>query len=164
MRKLLALLALLVPSSGLMAQATYTTTINHVTYQMRAGSSSCSVIGNNGASGDVVISATVEYEGNTWQVGSIEAEAFQNGQLTSIAIPDGVRYIGKRAFNECFNLQAVTVSGSGGWGSIEVEEEAFNYCRKLTAIGFADKKAPRSFPCKRHPAHSPSSCTSDKRA
>ena len=139
MRKLLALLALLVPFSGLMAQATYTTTINHVIYQMRAGSSSCSVIGNNGASGDVVIPATVEYEGNTWQVGSIEAEAFQNGQLTSIAIPDGVRYIGKRAFNECFNLKAVTVSGSGGWGSIEVEEEAFNYCRKLTAIGFADK-------------------------
>ena len=90
MRKLLALLALLVPFSGLMAQATYTTTINHVIYQMRAGSSSCSVIGNNGASGDVVIPATVEYEGNTWQVGSIEAEAFQNGQLTSIATAEGL--------------------------------------------------------------------------
>ena len=132
-------LMLLLPVGSLLAQTTYTTTIDNVTYQMKAGYSSCSVIGGS-VTGDLVIPATVEYEGNTWQVGSIEANAFEDHQkITSVSIPDRVTYIGKRAFYQCYNLQSVTVTNNEGWGYIEVGEEAFALCTKLTTIGFAYK-------------------------
>lgn len=52
-------------------------------------------------SGDVVIPATVRYNGTTYQVSSIGKNAFHRCNITSIVIPKCVKDIGAGAFSNC---------------------------------------------------------------
>lgn len=57
--------------------------------------------------GDVVIPPTVNYNGSTYTVTAIGDDAFgYSGQLTSVAIPNTVKSIGKKEFQVCSSLQA----------------------------------------------------------
>ncbi len=58
-------------------------------------------------SGNVVIPATVEYNGKTYTVEGIDSYAFINGQLTSISLPNTLKSISSRAF-----IHATIESGS----------------------------------------------------
>ena len=58
-------------------------------------------------SGDIVIPATVEYEGNTYTVEGIDSYAFINSKLTSISLPNTLKSISSRAF-----IHATIESGS----------------------------------------------------
>ena len=61
-------------------------------------------------SGDVVIPATVTYNGNSYSVTSIRSYAFASCTgLTSITIPNSVTSIGDRAFYDCSRLTSVIV-------------------------------------------------------
>ena len=64
-------------------------------------------------SGDVIIPATIEYEGIICNVTSIGQRAFQscNG-LTSISIPEGVTSIGYQSFQFCDGLTNVAIPSS----------------------------------------------------
>ena len=55
-------------------------------------------------SGYIVIPSTVNYNGNTYQVTSIDCDAFENClNVSSITIPNSITSIGDRAFKNCKN-------------------------------------------------------------
>jgi hypothetical protein len=105
-------------------------------------------------SGDVVIPASVTYNGKTYSVTSIGDNAFADCEdLTSITIPESVTSIGGGAFIYCSGLTSVTIPNSvtsigrsafyncSGLTSIEIPNSvtsigdyAFYYCRGLTSV------------------------------
>ena len=57
---------------------------------------------DNEYTGNVVIPESVDYNGNTYPVTSINSRAFYDcGGLTSVTIPNSVTYIGTGAFYSC---------------------------------------------------------------
>ncbi len=104
-------------------------------------------------SGDIVIPATVDYEGVVCNVTSIGDDAFSGCSLTSIDIPNSVTSIGQTAFMDCSGLTSITIPNSvtsiGGYAfcgcsgltSITIPnsvtsivESAFQNCTSLTSI------------------------------
>ena len=66
----------------------------------------------NDYSGDVIIPATVAYNGATYTVTSINSGAFAgSSDLTSVTIPNTVTSIGVYMFRGCNNLAGLTVAG-----------------------------------------------------
>jgi hypothetical protein len=106
--------------------------------------------------GNVVIPATVTYNGATYTVTAIGAYAFSScSSLTSITIPSSVTSIGSYAFNYCISLagvlsipNSVTYIGRGAFygcsaltGELKIpnsitmiETETFRYCSGLTSL------------------------------
>lgn len=65
---------------------------------------------SNNPQGDVLIPATVEYEGRTYRVTVIEYEAFcDNNDISSLHIPATVMAITREAIKNCPNLSTITV-------------------------------------------------------
>ena len=68
---------------------------------------------------------------NKYTVSGIGVAAFESSPLlTSITLPDSVKYIQDMAFYHCFNLTSVTVPSS----LQTIGNEAFAYCYDLTAL------------------------------
>lgn len=66
--------------------------------------------------GDVVIPATVTYQDVTYPVTTIDYYAFNYCQgLTSITIPESIKWIGGGAFCECTGLTRVTITDIEAW-------------------------------------------------
>lgn len=82
-------------------------------------------------SGDIVIPATVEYEGVTYTVTEVN-EAF-NGceKVKSVSLPNTIRTIGGYTFRECKNLTSIKFP-EGGF--LTIGECAFQDCQSLTEI------------------------------
>jgi hypothetical protein len=86
---------------------------------------------NPGASGEIVIPATVTTDFGTYSVTSIGNNAFQNCTgLTSVSIPNSVTNIGNFAFVACSNLTSVTISNS----VTNIGNHAFRSCTNLTSV------------------------------
>ena len=86
-------------------------------------------------SGNVVIPATVTYNGETYTVTSIGSSAFLGcSGLTSITIPEGVRIIGGGAFYGCSGLTSITIPES----VTSIDVMAFSDCSGLTSINIPD--------------------------
>jgi hypothetical protein len=76
-------------------------------------------------SGNVVIPSSVDYNGKTYYVTSIDDGAFQFcTTLTSVTIPSSVTNIGADAFNNCQRLTSVTIPNSVK----NIDSRAFKDC------------------------------------
>lgn len=118
---------------------------------------------NNEYSGAVTIPSEVTYNGITYSVTSIGAEAFRNcssltainisensqlmsigdyafydcSSLTAINIPESVTSIGKSAFSGCDALTSVDIPNS----LVDMGDYAFYYCTNLTTVHLGDSIA-----------------------
>ncbi|WP_291085832.1 leucine-rich repeat protein [Flavobacterium sp. BFFFF1] len=89
------------------------------------------VFDGSGASGDVIIPATVNTACDSFSVTGINYAAFQgNTGLTSITIPDTVTNIDTDAFKECTSLIAVNISNS----VTNIGSFAFIGCTQLYSV------------------------------
>ena len=109
-------------------------TVNGIKYAIDTPSLTASVISNS-YSGDIVIPATFEYGGATYNVTSISDFAFINcSNLTKVSIPDGVTSIGNAAFSGCFGMTSVEI----GDDIESIGEYAFSSCNSLNSIKLPD--------------------------
>ena len=80
-----------------------------------------------------VIPATTEFEGETYRVTAIDMKAFfDNQNLVSIELPEGITEIGIQAFLECSSLTSFIVPNSVK----EIKQAAFASCRAMTKCVF----------------------------
>ena len=85
--------------------------------------------------GEVVLPASVTYNGNIYSVTSMGNRAFYNcDSLTSITIPDSVTSIGDSAFYWCSSLTSITI----GNGVTSIGDSAFWYCDSLKEVHISD--------------------------
>ena len=76
-------------------------------------------------SGDVVIPASITYNGNTYVVTGIGSNAFfQCSNLTSVEIPNTVTAIYTAAFYDCWNMTTISLPNS----LTEISNNAFKGC------------------------------------
>lgn len=86
-------------------------------------------------SGDVVIPASITYNGNTYVVTGIGANAFfQCFNLTSVEIPNTVTAIYTAAFSGCWNITTISLPNS----LTEISNNAFKGCSALTSVTIPD--------------------------
>ena len=86
---------------------------------------------SNEYAGDVVIPSSVNYNGTTYSVTSIEDDAFNRcSSLTGIEIPNSVTSIGQGAFVYCSSLTSVEIGNS----VTSIGDYAFSNCSSLTGI------------------------------
>lgn len=79
--------------------------------------------------GDVVIPATVTFNGKTFPVTKIGDHAFyQNGAVTSITIPSTITTIGWSAFEYCTALTRVNISDIAAWCNLNFMDVFPLYC------------------------------------
>ena len=85
--------------------------------------------------GEVVLPASVTYDGNIYSVTGIGDNAFDGCRsLTSIYIPDSVTSIGERAFYNCSSLTSINIPDS----VTSIGDRAFYNCGSLTSINIPD--------------------------
>ncbi len=105
------------PAHNVTSTGTYSwqkKTLNNVIYQVTDTLNNyVSVVGNDGAYGDVEILSSIEIEGYNYSVKNIENSAFNNCiEMTSIIIPESVTNIANNAFSDCNNLTMVTIGSN----------------------------------------------------
>ena len=109
--------AFLLLAGSLRAQ---TVTLDGITYTIHTDGQTASVSGYEGSPVDIVIPATVAYDGADYPVTSIGSSAFEYCRsLENITLPEGLQTIGESAFSYCVALAYVTFPEGlqyiGGW-------------------------------------------------
>ena len=107
------------------------TEINGIYYNLVSKTKQAEVTSNpNKYSGSIVIPATVDYDGITYDVTSIGNRAFiENKDVVSVSIPNSVTNIGENAFGYC-DFTSIIIPNS----VTTLAKKAFNNCRKLETI------------------------------
>ena len=134
MRKFLLSLAALMAAVCMNA-----TIVNGITYSLNSYDSTAWVSadesGENLYQGDMVIPATVEYEGTPYRVTQIYTYAFSyETRLKSIVLPEGLESIEYGAFDHCDSLLSITLPST----LKSIAPTAFQYCLQLDSIGLPD--------------------------
>lgn len=92
----------------------------------------------NPVEGDIVIPATVVYDGETYSVTEIGKLSFVDcPKLTSVSIPETVTAVNDMAFYYCTALETVSLPSS----LVSVGSEAFGDCYKLSSVAIGDLAA-----------------------
>ena len=98
----------------------------------------CFVLGNNTEDADIVIPATVSYEGNTMAVTKVLPFAFFNSEFVKTVVMDDIEVINANAFYGCANILSITL----GEQLTDIEETAFKNCKKVIRITSKNATAP----------------------
>lgn len=89
-----------------------------------------------GYSGNIVIPASITYNGKIYNVIAIGARAFRNcNNLNSITIPSSIKAINNDAFSGCGGLSWVQISDLKGWIDMQIESNPLYYARHLYLNG-----------------------------
>ena len=87
--------------------------------------------GNEKYAGQISVPASIEYEGTTYPVAGIAAEAFYEcPDLISVSVAGSIIHIGERAFAYCPNLTSVVIPDS----IAKLCDHAFDGCANLSYI------------------------------
>ena len=118
MKKQLQLLLLMLLSLAANAQ---TVEIDGIYYSLSSSKKTAQLTSNpNEYTGDIVLPATISYNGDDYDVTSIGYRAFYGCRgLTSITIPNSVTSIETRAFENCDGLTSVHISSIVSWCQIQ---------------------------------------------
>ena len=113
MKKALSFVIFLLGCIGIYAESVE---VNGIYYELNTTDYTATVIYNNSGtsySGNVVIPESIIHNGSTFNVTSINSEAFFGCTgLTSVILPNSVTRIGNKAFQGCTSLTSVTISNS----------------------------------------------------
>ena len=155
MKKVILFFLTLFVASSVWADEHPSIRVDGILYYVNTGNNTVDVgSGNQDLQGDVVVPATIRYDGQTYKVASIGAGAFMEctnissvtipnsvtsienatfegcTRLISITIPNSVTSIGAGAFEDCKNLPSITIPNS----VTSIGEHAFYGCTGLTSI------------------------------
>ncbi len=155
MKKVILFFLTLFVASSVWADEHPSIRVDGILYYVNTGNNTVNVgSGNQDLQGDVVVPATIRYDGQTYKVASIGAGAFMEctnissvtipnsvtsienatfegcTRLISITIPNSVTSIGSSAFEDCKNLPSITIPNS----VTSIGERAFEGCTGLTSI------------------------------
>ena len=114
--------------------------IGELTYTLNSTKKTATVTGaveGNTFSGNLVIPASVEYEGETYTVTTFQARtgAFNNyTQLTSVTIPESITSLGTKTFSSCTNLTTVIIHAS----IPGITASVFSGCTALTTVNIPE--------------------------
>ncbi len=95
---------------------------------------------HSGYTGDVVVPATFQYNGETFQVRSVGERAFcdfgntTTSTITSVSLPEGITSIGNYAFNDCKSMTSVNIPD----GVTSIGNSAFIDCKSMTSVNIPD--------------------------
>ena len=127
-KKKLSLVAMLICLTSTWAKAFYVDGIN---YNITSADDLTVEVASDTYRGEIVIPASVQYDGKTYSVTSIGHGAFWNCVgLTSVNIPNSVTSIGGAAFYSCNGLTSVTIPNS----VTSIGGETFRYCHNLPTV------------------------------
>ena len=132
MKKLLVLFGLLMTILGVSAEPVE---IGGIFYNLSTDYQTAEVTSSPDAeyhyAGEVVIPASVEYEGETYNVYSIGGSAFEGcSELTAVHFANSVNFIGVNAFKDCTALSILYLPNS----VVSISGYAFNGCTSLTHL------------------------------
>lgn len=130
MRKFLSLFLMACMSVGAFA---YSAKIDGIYYNLSGKNATVTYRDQNynSYSGEVVIPATIEYNGTEYAVTSIGEHAFDAcSSLKEVVIPSSVNSIGSYAFNACSALKSMVIPN----GVEGISERTFGHCSSLTSI------------------------------
>lgn len=80
------------------------------------------VASKKGLSGDLKLPYNVKIEGKNYLVSSICTHAFYNRDITSVVIPESVRFVAGHSFRNCKNLETVIIKE----GFVRIMTDAFD--------------------------------------
>ena len=119
------------PQPVLLAAASAETGTDGLQYSYNDEDLTATVSGYTGTATEVVIPAEVTHEDNTYKVTAIGYSAFwNNSDLTSVTIPEGVTRIEAIAFGSCTSLKSVTIPE----GVTYIGDFAFDSCTSLKSV------------------------------
>ncbi len=96
------------------------------------GETAPAAAGDNSYTGAIVIPATIESGGSTYNVTQIAENAFRYATITSVTFSEGLQVIGTHAFDHCQSLASVEIPNT----VTNVNYEAFASCHNLLSITF----------------------------
>ena len=113
------------------AQALTSYKIGDLNYTLNETDKTATVAYTSGATGDIVIPASVTYNETEYAVVGIASNALYYTKITSVVIPSSVKSISGMAFYSCSSLTSVTIEGEA---LTSIGDKAFADCSALTTI------------------------------
>ena len=113
------------------ARATTIQVIDGLKYIIYTDHNCAALIGNNYTQKEIVIPASITWEGKKYPVTELEGRCFYDcSNLTSVTIPSSVTSLGGGCFSDCTGLTSVTIPSS----VTSLENSCFSSCSSLTSI------------------------------
>lgn len=118
-------------------------TMNNITYQLYDDNKAMVTKGNY--SGNIVIPDKINFQNKTYIVETLGYDCFTgSSQLLSVKLPETIKKIDGRAFEDCVNLASINLPKS----LMRIENAAFFKCHKLAKISIPENVefiSPNSF-------------------